>query len=94
MRALRFCAIRLWQYLDDENAEDVYRGELLGSGCTSRRWYSICSIHGGGTHDRSCRMCMIGKYVTWWKHQVTSKLYDVSPRTWRWWANLERQEWN
>lgn len=96
MNTLRRCAVRLWRYLEDEYLDDesavyVYRGEVLGHGCTSQRWYSMCSRHHSDNRDTSCPLCMAGKYVTWWKNKVTSKLYEVSPRAWRWWANLERR---
>ncbi len=87
---LRRQAVHLWAYLNDETpVRERYQGDYRGRGCTRQRWYSLCSAHRPPYRERECPRCMAGKYITWWKHKLTSHLCKTSPRLWRQWANLE-----
>lgn len=56
-------------------------------------WYSICSAHMEPL--RGCGCCEVGHWRTTWVSAIGSAVFRLSPRVWRWWANLSfnRRRW-
>lgn len=54
------------------------------------KWFSICSKH----HDyrKDCNLCNTGHMVFMPAHHIGSFVYKVSPKMWRWYANIPRNK--
>lgn len=48
-------------------------------------WFSICSMH--YHHDQTCDLCNSGRWVNVIRYKLSSLVYKISPKFWRWWVN-------
>lgn len=62
------------------------RGKLF----YKQEWYSICSSH--NYPEKDCECCNTGQWINVWKKRFGSAVYKLSPKIWRWWANLPKNK--
>lgn len=57
-----------------------------GRGLRKQVYFSICSAHQSDNED--CPLCKVGAWRNYWGWRFGHIVYKISPRIWRFFANL------